>query len=32
MGAINTTDFREYGKAGQQDAQQVDNKEEKKEE
>lgn len=31
MGAINTTDFREYGKAEQQEAQQVNNPETKKE-
>lgn len=31
MGAINTTDFRDYGKAGQEDAQQVNNPETKKE-
>lgn len=31
MGAINTTDFKEYGKAEQENAQQVNNHETKKE-
>ena len=32
MGAINTTDFPQYGKVAQKEAQQVDNNENKKEE
>lgn len=32
MGAINKTDFREYGKAEQEQTQQVENTEKKKEE
>ena len=32
MGAINKTDFREYGKAEQEQAQQVENSEKKQEE